>query len=622
MKKNHYFFVFLLFVTIPFLNNALRGATSNNSQSYITYEQTRSLESESQYVFAMSGIKPNNFNSTVQVALTTLTPDGANVNLDFREFRAEEKESEVNLVWMIEEYQGEYSIRAVDVESSTAYLNITSGSVTLGEKQALTLTFDGDNTLQISRVIDGKRYYVRFTNSFKINGVNTSCFVGGTNSVSSSFKLYKIITNEGESPEPIEACESPIYTIVATSDLHTDYGLQDTPPYVRNGVIETMERIRKEENANVLLLGGDLTSHNATSYAWTKEKYTRAIDKIYTLGRSATISGRVLYATGNHDFAAGGRSYNSGDYTPVMKTDIGDFVDALYQEESPYTHVLGYHYIIDGLDFVVINTAYIGGDNHSNYVYEQKLIDWLDETLNKIGKEKTVFVMGHYPLRDSRNISSAGKGVSNTNNCNANLKDVFVKFENVIYLYGHDHGGYVPKNDTFERITPYNSSGFIINNRNSKPSGFISAFMGSMSYYTGLLSAGQPSIVQALVIYICDDRITFEMKNYGSSHGGAQTLLSYSIKRETSVNSLEENKEGTVKSLLHIYPNPAKHTLNIESTDNTVSINIKNALGRIVKELNLLEGVKKMDISGLNAGIYFVEAHKAVSSEIIKLIVD
>lgn len=621
MKKFYYFIHFSFFVSILFFANSSQGASSLDDESYTTYEQTKSIESGNTYVFAMSGIKPSN-GSTGQYGLLTSAPVGANANLDFREFLAQDKEASENLEWLIEKYQEGYSIKAVDVEGEQSYLNITSNTVVLGEKQAITVTFDGDNFLRISREINGSPYYVRFTNSFKVNGVNTPCFVAGTNSISSNFKLYRVIINEGGYPEPLEPCDSPIYTIVATSDLHTDYGLQEVSPFVRNGVVKTMDRIRKDEKANILLLGGDLTSHNATSYTWTKDIYSRAIDQIYTLGRSATESGRVLYATGNHDFAAGGSSYNSGDYVPVMKKDIGDFVEAYYQEGSPHSHVLGYHYVIDGLDFVIINTAYIGGDNHSNYIYDQKLIDWLDAKLSKIDSDRTVFVMGHYPLRDSRNISGAGKGVSNTNNCNANLKEVFLKHKNVIYLYGHDHGGYVPKHDSFERITPYSNLGTVINDKNATPSGFVSAFMGSMSYYTGSLSANQPTVVQALVIYICNDRITFQMKNYGLSHAGSPVLSTYSIPREVKLSSIAETEENSEVSLIKIYPNPAKNMLNVKISQEGVSLKIKNALGKVVKKMNSVFDVEKVDISELGSGIYFVEAQSQTSSEVAKLIVE
>jgi predicted phosphodiesterase len=588
-----------------------------NPEEDFYYEQATLVVPDSNYVIALSGITPIGYGSSGQFAMKTIPPTGAIANFTFQSFGAAFNEPSKGSLWIIEEYEDGYAIKAQEIAGANNYLNILEGTAILGERQKLFINPGVDNKFRISRNINAKVYYIRFTNSYNIGGTNTSCFTASENIVSSDIILYK--KEQGKDPEPVPPCETPLYTIVATSDLHTDYGLQNSFPYIRQGMIETAKQIKAEENANVLLLGGDLTSHNATSYTWTKERYDRAIAKIYETSRSATVSGRTLYATGNHDFAAGSANFNSGDYTAVMQTNIGSFQHKFDQEGSLHPHVLGYHYIIDGVNFVIINTAYINGDNHSNYVYEQSLIDWLDSMLEGIGAEKTVFVMGHYPLRDSRNISSPNKGVSTTNNCNDNLKNVLLKYKNVIYLYGHDHGGYIPKHDTYERMTLYSNSGKVSSFRNIAPTGFISAFMGSMAYYNGVLSASQPDVVQALVIYLCADRITFEMKNYGISDGGSKKLASYTILRDNLTLANDNIKDKILKK---IYPNPATDHVNIELPNGNASIIITNGVGQKIFQKQSVSNIERVDLSYLKSGIYIVTIEDVSGTETSKLIIE
>lgn len=362
-------------------------------------------------------------------------------------------------------------------------------------------------------------------------------FMGGAGN--SEFNLFK-----GMSMEKINlpnTGEDSLYTIAVISDPHTDYGIQGKEPYIRQGMIDACAQIRENENPNVLLVAGDLTSINAGEKGWSKEIYDRAIAAIHSAAMSATESGRVLYATGNHDFAVGGKEFNSGDYTQLMLDTAGEFKDSLYQENSKFPHMLGYHYVIDGIDFVVINTPYNGDDNHGNYVYNPASIDWLDNTLGKLDSNNPVFVMSHYPFRDSRNISGASKGMAE--DYDGNFKNVLLKYPNVIYLYGHDHGGAKIQYDTFERVTPYGEDGSVVNSRTEVPTGFVSFFAGSMGYYIGALDARQPEVVQALIIDIYSDQITFSMKNYGVSDAGADVPLSYSIPRAIKTLSEEDSAD-------------------------------------------------------------------------------
>lgn len=65
--------------------------------------------------------------------------------------------------------------------------------------------------------------------------------------------------------------------------------------------------------------------------------------------------------------------------------------------------------------------------------------------------------------------------------------------------------------------------------------GFTTSFMGSMRYYSnsfdGMIGAKTPAVVQALLIYVYEDRVVLQMKNYGEKDGGMRELASFTVPR-------------------------------------------------------------------------------------------
>ena len=63
--------------------------------------------------------------------------------------------------------------------------------------------------------------------------------------------------------------------------------------------------------------------------------------------------------------------------------------------------------------------------------------------------------------------------------------------------------------------------------------------MGSMSYYSNnynpSLTSDSPLVIQALMIYVYSDRVTFQMKNYGEKFGTNAAPLSYTLMLDTGV---------------------------------------------------------------------------------------
>ncbi len=466
------------------------------------------------YVLAMDGITPTGYSSGMYAMKSEAVN---NYTLSFAPF--DTAMTPTGFEWVIASSDSGYTIRAKGSSNDGKYLNVNNGALTLSEtEQVLLITKSGSKF-----IISSGDVRARFTNS---NGVG---FTGGTNTSSSEFVIYhEVETGEAPYEEMDPPTTEPLLVIGAISDLHIDYNIQNQNPPIRQSTIKACSELA-EENLDVLLVGGDITSNNQWS-SWTEDQYKKIMNQVRTTTKTAVESGRVLYVTGNHDYAVGGTNFNSGDYSWIMKEDVGEFVNALYMDEAQ-KYLLAYHYVIDGFHFIMINTPYSGSDNHSNYVYTPETVTWVENELASIGKDKTVFVMAHYPFRDSNGISRSDKGMSNNDSLNDNFKSVLLKYPNVIYLYGHDHGGPYIDSDILERLTPYTADGTPLSTRKTQPDGFISCFVGSMAYYSGSLNANDPEIVQALVIKVYEDRVVFEMKNYGVKTGSEAEPKSYTVAR-------------------------------------------------------------------------------------------
>ena len=424
------------------------------------------------------------------------------------------------------------------------YVNLSPDYVGYGSKVNLNYEFVGGKC-RFFVTSGGKNWYLRFTNS----SMNESRFQCGTGTASHEFYLYGMITEVKEDPAPeLEippVTGDPIFTIACISDLHADYGLQNKSPYVRQSVVDTIYAIADEENADILLVGGDNTSDNGNTSdkgGWTYSIFSQVIEKYRELGETATKSGRSLWACGNHDYQAGEEEgYDAyADYEAIMVDSCGEPLSVYRQKDDKSLKsdqrypefVLGMHFNIDGFDFIVMNAPYSKAQTYSTGT-----LQWLGGRLKSIGKDKTVFLLTHYPLTDSRNISTPTYGTSGS--AYTSLTSILRNYPNTIMLYGHNHGGsdhvYINE-DTFERITPYTKAGKVVNDRNVVPTSFITSFMGSMSYYNNSIDSGwlterDPKVVQALMLYIYEDRIVFQMKNYGEKLADV-TPRSWTVMRE------------------------------------------------------------------------------------------
>lgn len=423
-------------------------------------------------------------------------------------------------------------IRAADIPGPNNYVNLSASSLTLGAKQVLDVTVDAGKFM-FSVTSGGKVYYIRFTNQ-----QNEPRFTTGTGTASHRFDLYRVSERDVVSLPPVSG--DPLLKVSCIADLHVDYGIQSQTNPIRSGTVAACEAIGRQESPDVLLVGGDMTSDNGKQ-TWNLSLFRNAQDAIAAAARRAVPSGRVLYAAGNHDYQAGdGKGFDSNDYSQIMLRDTGNFVSTWRQREDGGTssylypdYLLAYHYRIEGYDFIVINAPY-----KQALTYSEGTLQWLEKELQSIGRMKTVFLMTHYPLSDSRNISTYSYGL--TGAVYDRLTGILLNYPNLIYLYGHNHGQaesvYI-HNDTFERITPYDRDGTVLSSPRVLPESFVSSFMGSMAYYKvsfypDWLGSTQPAVVQALTVSVYEDRIVFKMKNYGTVHGGTLQPAAYELPRE------------------------------------------------------------------------------------------
>ncbi len=344
-----------------------------------------------------------------------------------------------------------------------------------------------------------------------------------------------------------ENADEPLITVGAISDPHTDYNIQSKAPYVRKAYITALEKL-KAEGIDLLLVGGDITSDNQDSgsnYRWARNVYDRTVLEYQKYSSEASKTGMTLWACGNHDHEVGrlkDGQFTNGDYNSyegfvnMMLATCGYPLDLYVQEEESDPgmfpdHWLGAHYVIKGFDFIVINGLYNAWQE-----YSVGTVNWLDKTLSAIGEDKTVFIVGHYPLIDNRGLTNPSSyGIRDE--AYDRFVNVMNKYDNAIYFYGHNHGtsgGMVPyiSSDVFERITHYDASGAPVNSRDAKPTSFITAFMGSAGYYDGSLGANDPDIIQAMTITVYADRIEFKMINCGKNHGGKLEPAIWTVARE------------------------------------------------------------------------------------------
>lgn len=263
--------------------------------------------------------------------------------------------------------------------------------------------------------------------------------------------------------------DTPIKRIMVFGDYQIceDLLLKDEDP-----VRPVLKRICEDFASNntkidAVMIGGDLTYDNYI----TKERWAFVTESV--LGYiSDNLTPDIYIIAGNHDYHAGVRDkYNSADfYNTYMKDNMGSLEDNDngYFEEAAYFDseaLIAFCYEQDGVYFMGISTSpdmVRGSLQHTNYCYTDGAMRWIKRKLAEIGKDKTVFLTGHYPLADSNNVIKSSKGA--LVETSDEFTEILSEYPNLMYLYGHDHGSdfaYIDSK-TAERVTCYDSEGYKI----------------------------------------------------------------------------------------------------------------------------------------------------------------
>lgn len=470
------------------------------------------------------------------------------------------------LMWEIASVEGGYSVKKAGGDENS-YLNISSTGVSLGAIQTLTIERSSDTTTSYFTISDGTNYL--------------NLTEGGVTVSTSADKL--ILYNVR--PELAEATgEEALFTLSTFSDLHGERVFNNgEEEYIRDGIVEATAQVRAEDNANIIAFLGDLISdkngikddevlQNGYWYGQgtgnVESEWQKARDLMYAAAESATESGRALYLAGNHEYAIGGTranpTFNSGDFTDGIESKLPQLTEknAYFQKTFPEGttedivnagHVLSYHYNIDGMDIVAINPSYTGAEITEGFSYDLDALDWMDAKLAEIGAEKTVLVLGHYPTTSLNN----EKGGMDSYN---KIKEIFAKYPNVIYIYGHDHNPYI-HTDTYQRVQTFAADGLTpFQNRYKTPTGYTEVFGGSVAFTNdvGLSTCaedGTPAVVQGLLVKVYSDRIVLQMKNYNESPLGVDALREYTIMRDVALNVVENPQEAEVEEYTTAFAN-------------------------------------------------------------------
>lgn len=278
--------------------------------------------------------------------------------------------------------------------------------------------------------------------------------------------------------------EKPLLTIGCLSDVHCMNNMI-TPASgllsdirVRSSMTQVLDRMKQEDNVDVIVLGGDCQSDKTIDEGnamMVRHRIAQATRGFFPEGKDQS----VIWVTGNHDwevanFDAIPKPYLAGDfYRFPMKEDIGILPegDAFYEKANNGTLgqvelLAAYHYVLYGFDFVVLNCGKNFFKSAWDYTYSKESAEWVKAKMDEIYADdpnKTVFFCLHIPFPDSNSLNS-GKGMVDGDAFHI-LKDCFTEHPNLIMLYGHDHGkdGAYTRTHTSQRVTLYDKSGNVIN---------------------------------------------------------------------------------------------------------------------------------------------------------------
>lgn len=178
---------------------------------------------------------------------------------------------------------------------------------------------------------------------------------------------------------------------------------------------------------DALLIAGDIAENGFRSeYKYITEKFGKFSDKV----------DNHIYSFGNHDIRL--KAYC------VQSERLMDFYNGISQTNK-IQDKLYYSYEINGYKFVVINSD---KTVFEEAYYSPEQLAWLDsEIASTQDSGKPVFVVGHQPFQNTHGLPGTwgspefmhGGGMGDQND---DVKAIFEKYNNVIFINGHLHTGF------------------------------------------------------------------------------------------------------------------------------------------------------------------------------------
>jgi len=251
----------------------------------------------------------------------------------------------------------------------------------------------------------------------------------------------------------VQAEEEPKLSFVAVSDLHLDDLLFQTSDKNIDQYRRTMRQAHAR-GVNTLICGGDISSYGNTDYWYTAREIAQEEGVTET-----------YWALGNHAYGTSG----------LMSNVKENFMSFCGESSIWYTkEIRGYQFIFLAVDH---------GDITEFGEFSDQQLAWFAAALRDAAEKangRPVFVVSHFDL--------------GTGDTRALLEPELCKYDNVFFLWGHEHGWGGDDMTLADIIT-------------DEP-GYTAAKMGMMHYYLTDTSEG-------LLVRVYDDRVELEVMRVG-----------------------------------------------------------------------------------------------------------
>lgn len=489
----------------------------------------------------------------------------------FKESCLRKKKTDRDLYWTVtDEEKGTVSLYS---PAKGKYLNMDGEGARLSKnKQLFKIEKDGD-FYRFSCEINGETFYLKACGHAE--SADGMIFSSAREKHYVTFALVERMRGI-----PAKPAGKPLLTVGTISDPHVDYGLQLFRPYLRKSIPASARAYRNRYDLDVMVTCGDNISDNgsggykyggAMQGKWPREKFLKTQKRMHETVqksfRDPAKADNILWMTGNHDTQVGdrqpeGQHFNSGDYSAYLPKDLTSVLSAKAEEGVDVgndEHILCYEKRVNGYPFLVLCTPRYPLKPKAPHpdrfapAHTMEQADWLEERLSIIekerGKDAVIFVSSHYPFYEW----SFGPEKDGPDNREAFYKmySLLNRYPNLIFFYGHVHGGdgWINRTETGENSNGnskvdirWNAEKNCVNANDDLyrayfrsdlivGTGFWHEFAGSLAYFkttyfandgknvNSWLSEVEVPFFQGCVAEVYEDRVVLTMQNLGTKKG-------------------------------------------------------------------------------------------------------